>query len=211
MTDLPSLPPYCELHCLSNFTFLRGASHAEELVARAKALGYSALAITDECSAAGVVRAHQAAKQHGLKLIVGTEIQIEDGPRLVLLAANREGYGHIASLITRARSRAAKGRYCALMADLERNLDHCLVLMLPDSQPRPHSPTLLHSKCALALEREGVKQHALALARRFPQRAWIAVELHKGANDAAHLDALRELSAYSALPLVAAEIGRAHV
>jgi error-prone DNA polymerase len=71
---MPTLPAYAELHCLSNFTFLRGASHAEELVTRAKALGYNALAITDECSFAGVVRAHVAAKQHGLKLIIGAEV-----------------------------------------------------------------------------------------------------------------------------------------
>ena len=104
---LPTLPTYSELHCLSNFTFLRGASHAEELVVRAKALGYGALAITDECSFAGVVRAHGVARQHGLKLVIGTEIQVEDGLKLVLLATNRESYGHIAALITRARGEGA--------------------------------------------------------------------------------------------------------
>jgi error-prone DNA polymerase len=199
---LLGLPHYCELHCLSNFTFLRGASHPQELVARAKALGYSALAMTDECSVAGVVRAHQAAKQQGLKLIVGTEIQIEDGPRLVLLATNRESYGPITSLITRARARAVKGRYRALMSDLERNLDHCLVLMILH-QPRLHPN--------LPPDGEGAIQHARTLARRFPQRAWIAVELHKGANDAAQLEALRELSALSGLPLVAAGDVHMHV
>ncbi len=85
---MSALPAYAELHCLSNFTFLRGASHAEELVARAQALGYGALAITDECSFAGVVRAHVAARQHGLKLIIGTEVQIDDGQKLVLLATS---------------------------------------------------------------------------------------------------------------------------
>ena len=103
---MSTLPCYAELHCISNFTFLRGASHADELVSRARAQGYSALAITDECSFAGVVRAHEAAKKHGLKLIIGTEVQIDGGPRLVLLATNRESYGHIAALITRARMRA---------------------------------------------------------------------------------------------------------
>ncbi|MBK1679048.1 error-prone DNA polymerase [Rhodocyclus tenuis] len=67
------LPDYAELHCVSNFSFLRGASHPEELVERAQALGYAALAISDECSFAGVVRAHRAAKEHGLKLIIGAE------------------------------------------------------------------------------------------------------------------------------------------
>ncbi len=69
------LPAYAELHCLTNFSFLRGASHPEELVERAHALGYAALAITDECSVAGVVRAYIEAKKHGLKIIVGTEVQ----------------------------------------------------------------------------------------------------------------------------------------
>jgi hypothetical protein len=69
-------PDYAELHCVSNFSFLRGASHPEELVARAAELGYRALAITDECSLAGVVRAHQAAKEHGLHLIIGTEVRL---------------------------------------------------------------------------------------------------------------------------------------
>jgi len=100
------LPDYAELHCLSNFSFLRGASHAEELVGRAAALGYSALAITDECSLAGAVRAHQAAKeQKSLKLILGTEIRLQDGLKLVLLATDRLSYGAISSLITTGRRR----------------------------------------------------------------------------------------------------------
>ena len=231
MPTLPALPVYCELHCLSNFTFLRGASHAEELVVRAKALGYDALAITDECSFAGIVRAHVAAKAYGLKLIVGTEVQIEDGPKLVLLATNRESYGHISALITRARMRAAKGSYCVTLADLEQNLDHCLALLIPplalgpfayvanrchDRGVFPSSPTLLPggegsvTRPILAGNRTGEAQwqhllnHARLLARRFPQRAWIAVELLSGPNDKAQLDALRELTAQSGLPLVAA-------
>ena len=180
---MSALPAYVELHCISNFSFLRGASHPQELVTRAQALGYTALAITDECSFAGVVRAHVAAKQAGLKLIIGTEVQVEDGPRLVLLATNRESYGHIAALITRARMRAVKGSYTVTMDDLELNLDHCLVLLLTATLP-----------------------HALYLAARFPQHAWIAVELLRGPNDAAHLAALRELSAHSGLPLVAAGV-----
>ena len=102
------LPDYAELYCLSNFTFLRGASHPEELVERAQALGYAALAITDECSVAGAVRAHVAAKRSALKLIIGTEIRLDDGLKLVLLATNRRGYGNLCALITRGRMRSAK-------------------------------------------------------------------------------------------------------
>ena len=109
------LPSYAELHCLTNFTFLRGASHPEELVEQAHALRYSAIAITDECSLSGVVRAHSAAKQcneersaknePALKLIIGTEVKLADGPKLVFLATNRAGYGAMCALITRARMR----------------------------------------------------------------------------------------------------------
>src|SRR5574341_631630 len=108
---MPSLPAYAELHCVSNFSFLRGASHPEELVARAQELGYAALAITDECSLAGIVRAHVAAKEHQLKLIAGAEFRLADGPRLVLLATDRESYGDLAALITRGRRAAEKGSY----------------------------------------------------------------------------------------------------
>src|SRR5687767_8131098 len=103
--------PYAELHCLTNFTFLRGASHAEELVERARALDYAALAVTDECSVAGAVRAHLAARDCGLKLVIGSEIQLADGPKLVLLATSREGYGNLSHLITQARRAAVKGSY----------------------------------------------------------------------------------------------------
>ena len=90
------LPDYAELHCLSNFSFLRGASHPQELVERAHALGYRALALTDECSLAGAVRAHQAAKECGLQLILGTEVMVEK-TKLVLLATDRRSYGAVSS------------------------------------------------------------------------------------------------------------------
>ena len=92
---------YAELHCLTNFSFLRGASHPEELVARAVELGYAALAVTDECSVAGVVRAHLAAREHKLKLIVGSELRLADGLRCVLLAGDRAGYGQVVPLLPR--------------------------------------------------------------------------------------------------------------
>ncbi|MFX9169428.1 PHP domain-containing protein, partial [Acinetobacter baumannii] len=72
------LPDYAELFCMSNFSFLHGASHAEELVERAMTLGYRALAITDECSLAGVARAHTAAKNTALKLIIGAHFKLDD-------------------------------------------------------------------------------------------------------------------------------------
>ena len=90
---------YAELHCISNFSFLRGASHPHELVKRASQLGYSALAITDECSLAGVVKAHVAAIEYDIKLIIGCEFQL-DGHRLIALAPSRQAYSELSALIT---------------------------------------------------------------------------------------------------------------
>jgi error-prone DNA polymerase len=179
---MASLPEYAELHCLSNFSFLRGASHPEELVERAAALGYRALAITDECSFAGAVRAHQAAKECGLKLILGTEIVFEK-TRLALLAPDRKAYGAISSLITLGRRRSRKGKYSLSRGDLEALAGSgALVLWIPDED----------------------FDTADWLPRLFKGSAWIAAELHCGPNDHAKLSALKELSAKSGLPLVAA-------
>jgi error-prone DNA polymerase len=176
---------------LSNFTFLRGASHPEELVEQAARLGYSALALTDECSLAGVVRAHEAAKTCGLELIIGAEIRLEDGLKLVLLATSREGYGNLSELITRGRRKAAKGAYHLARADLASGLPGCLALLIPELDPEP--------------------EHAHWLAKNFPGRAWIAVELHRGADDRIRLSRLAELSGETSLRLVAAGDVHMHV
>jgi error-prone DNA polymerase len=184
------LPQYAELHCLTNFSFLRGASHPEELVGRAQALGYAALAVTDECSLAGVVRAHVAAKAAGLKLLIGTEFRLADGAKLVLLATNRSGYGNLSELITRGRRSAAKGSYRLTRADLDTGIDDCLALLLPQSEDLECAPWL---------------------AQAFPHRAWIAAELHCGPDDRAQLARLRRLSEAAGLPLVAAGDAHMHV
>lgn len=177
------LPCYAELHCLSNFTFLRGASHPEELVERAAQLGYTALAITDECSLAGVVRAYVAAQKTQLKLIIGSEIQLIDGPRLVLLATNHNGYGNLSELITQGRRAAIKGSYHLTRDDMAQGLADCLALLLPGE------------------EAQLADMHWLR--ELFPDRAWIAAELTRGPDDVAHLMQLRMLSKAANLPLVA--------
>ncbi len=204
------LPPYAELHCLSNFSFLRGASHPEELVQRAAKLGYAALAITDECSLAGVVRAHVAAKEAGLRLLIGSEFRLSSvgdepgptqsglGPKIVLLATNRHGYGNLSELITLARRRADKGEYELRMADLDAGLPDCLALLVPDA-----ATASIRSPHSLS--------HATWLTERFPGRAWIAAELLCGPDDRARLLALRALSRASGLPLVAAGDVHMHV
>jgi error-prone DNA polymerase len=184
-------PRYAELHCLSNFSFQRGASSARELFERARRLGYGALAITDECSLAGIVRALEASLETKVPLIVGTEVQLADGPKLVLLARNQAGYTDICRLITTGRRRSAKGEYRLTRADAERLGEGVLALW-----------------AAGAAERE---ECATWLARHFAGRAWIAVELHRGADDAAVLAALRALGARHGLPLVAAGDVHMHV
>jgi hypothetical protein len=105
-----SAPGYAELHCLSSFSFLRSASQPQELAERADALGYDALALTDECSVAGVVRAHTALKGRRTRLIIGAEFRLGCGLPLVLLAADRRGYGQLCRLITRGRRAAPSSR-----------------------------------------------------------------------------------------------------
>jgi error-prone DNA polymerase len=182
---------YAELHCLSNFTFLRGASHPEELVGQAARLGYRALAITDECSLAGIVRAHMAAKAAGLKILVGAEFQLTDGPMLVMLAQDREGYGNLSDLITRGRRSQAKGTYRLGREDFASGLPGCLALYVPGQ--------------AIEL------QDALFVREVFADRAWIAAELHCGPDDRSRLAELAELSRRSRLPLAAAGNVHMHV
>ena len=184
---MASLPDYAELHCLSNFSFQRGASHPEELVGRAAALGYSALALTDECSFAGAVRAHVAAKEHGLKLILGTEVLVE-GMKLVLLAGDRAAYGAIASLITTGRRRGRKGNYSLSRPDLDFREN---VLALLAGSPD--------------------ESQAAWVKERFDGRAWIAAELHCGPNDHSKMNRLREVSRKTGLPLAAAGDVHMHV
>ena len=103
---------YAELHCLSNFTFLRGASRPEELVERATELGYAGLALTDECSVAGVVRAHVAARGRAPKLVIGSEFAATDGLKVVVLAPDRAAYGALCNLISSARQATGSEAPC---------------------------------------------------------------------------------------------------
>lgn len=206
------LPAYVELHCLSNFSFQRGASRPEELVERARALGYAALAITDECSMAGVVRAHVEAKTHQLKLLIGTEIRIDTPDlapgwfTLVLLARNRSGYGQLCELITAARANRTKGSYCLTLAELQVQLASTLPLrdVLAMLVPRRESGELRHGASF-----ESIHATALWLCGAFPQRCWLAVELLHRLDDDLWLNKLREVAQLTGVPLVAA--GNVHM
>ncbi|HVI58940.1 MAG TPA: error-prone DNA polymerase [Luteimonas sp.] len=185
-------PAYAELHCLSDFTFLRGAASAEELFERAKQCGYEALAITDECSLAGIVRALDAAETVGVHLVVGAEFRLGDGLRLVLLVENRAGYSQLCRLITVARRAAEKGEYRLGRADVEREAFDAgatglFALWLPGADPDPG---------------EGVWLRAA-----FGDRAYLAVELHREDDDAARLARLLALADGLGLaPLAAGDV-----
>lgn len=186
-----SQPAYAELHCRSNFSFLRAASFPEELVARAHELGYAALALCDECSLSGVVRAHVAAKPLGLKLLIGSQLRVsrsieakgseaEGQIDLVLLARSRLGYGQLSHLISCARRAAPKGSYRLDRALLEEHLPtQCSVLWLPE----------------LTQTEECLMEQATWLRRMFGSGVRLSVQLHLRGDDRGKLARLQELGA----------------
>ena len=193
-----ALSNYAELRCVSNFSFLQGASHPEELVMRAKALGYQALALTDECSVAGMVRAHVAAQREQLKLLVGSQFQVQgDTPfTLIVLACNLNGYGNLCQFITQLRCSSAKGSYQLHQHSIPpQALADCLVLVSPDRRTTPAQ--------RLALGHW--------LQEGFSGRAWWSIELLCQIDDEAWLHHMRELSQHTGLPLLASGDVHMHV
>jgi error-prone DNA polymerase len=196
-----ALPDYAELFAFTNFSFLRGASHGEELVLRASQLGYSGLAITDECSLAGVVRAHVQAKEEKLPLIIGSFFQLVNADKspafgLILLAQNRNGYGNLSELITLGRMRAAKGEYLLTPHDISRperehahlrGMPDCLAILVPDFPAKED---------ALAVQLEWMNDV-------FAERAWVGLTLHQRAMDDIHRGAVEFVADQYRVPVVA--------
>jgi error-prone DNA polymerase len=203
------LPAYAELQCLSNFSFLQGASHPEELVTQAAQLGYSAIAITDECSVAGVVRALVEAEKQDIPLIVGTTLRLQSGASphaptlsLVLLAQTREGYGNLTELITLGRSRCEKGTYRLTLDDIAapgpetahlRNMPDCLAILAPE----------------LGTPADRIAWQAQWLAEVFPGRAWLGLTLLHQARDDLHRQAVQQAAQRTGLPVTA--LGEVHM
>ncbi len=125
------MPRYAELQVTTNFSFLRGASHGEELIAQAKALGLEALAVTDRNTLAGVVRAHVAAKEVGLKLIVGARLDLQDGPSLLCLPRDRAAYGRLSRLLSLGQMRAKKGECSLCLDDVAEHAEGQIFIALP--------------------------------------------------------------------------------
>lgn len=189
------LPDYAELHALSNFSFQRGASHAQELVERAAELGYRALAITDECSVAGVVRAHEAATTCGLKLLPGAEFLVQAAQpfRLVVLPHNAAGWGNLCEFITAARQAGDvinKGSYRVAIGETDfALLADCEVLLCPLPE---------------AIPTEALDAHAVWATGLFGTHVWLAVELLQGLDDALRLQQLQQVAQRTGIGLVAA-------
>ncbi|MDO8279164.1 MAG: error-prone DNA polymerase [Burkholderiaceae bacterium] len=194
------LPAYAELHALSNFSFQRGASHAEELVERAHALGYAALALTDECSVAGMVRAHVSARKCGLRLLPGAEFQVQAvAPfRLVAIVRNIEGWGQLCEFITAARMRAGSGDYEVTQHGSDfAALRDCELVLSPQRDAHGLG------------QAQAWRAQAAWLCALSGDRAWLAVELQHGLDDALHLQQLEDIADATGIRLVAA--GNVHM
>ena len=183
---------YAELHCLSNFSFLRGASSPAELVHRAKSLGYAALALTDECSVAGAVRAHEAARDCDLHLIHGSEFAWGSF-RIVVLVRDLQGWGNLCEFITAARSRSGKGDYLVDESSPWKLLQQgCECLLLPQREQLDASDLI-----AVTALLENVSAHFST------NNLWLGVELHLAPDDSLWLQTLQQAGAALGLPLLA--------
>ncbi|RUO45716.1 error-prone DNA polymerase [Idiomarina aquatica] len=182
---------YAELHCLSNFSFLRAAAFPAELVDKAAELGYEAIAITDECSVAGIVRAYEAARNQSIKLIVGSEFHVAELGVLVVICPSRKGYAQLCRKITEFRGRAVKGDYQALAEDFLNGFEDCFLLWLPQAKRGGIS-------YAKALN------FGHQLKRYWRQRFWLLYERHYHHDDKDQFRFIQRLSQQLQVKVVAA-------
>ena len=172
---------YAELQVTTNFSFLRGAAHPDELVVTAAALGHQAIAITDRNSLAGIVRAHHAAKEVGLRLVIGCRLDLRDGTSLLAFPEDRAAYGRLTRLLTLGKRRAPKGECHLDYADLVTHGDGQIVIVLPSE----------------------VEDFVARIAADFRGRAYLAAHhLYRG-DDMRRLARLAALGEATGLPLVA--------
>jgi error-prone DNA polymerase len=185
---------FAEIYTKSNFSFLEAASHPEELVRRAAELGYRAIAITDRNSVAGVVRAHMAAKDTGIKLLVGAEIVLDDAATVVLLPTDRAAYGRLCRLITEGRRRAEKGECLLSFENIADHADGLLACVIPEAEVTSR------------FRRDLGDYHNL-----FGDRCYLAASLHYGPDDRHRLAELSDVACRARVPLVATGAVRYHV
>jgi error-prone DNA polymerase len=190
---------YAELRCKSNFSFLQGASHPEELVERASQLGYFAIALTDLNSLAGMVRMHCAAKEFKIKLLVGAEITPIDATPLLLYATDRASYGRLATIITRGRLRAKKGDCRVTFQDIADHANGLIAAVVGN--------TLVNDDLRITrYTRSWHDYHDL-----FPNCIYLAVSIHGGSDDKSRLDQSAALSRQFHIPMVATNDVHYHV
>ena len=176
---------YVELHITSCFSFLRGASHMEEMFAQAAHYGYETVAITDRNSLAGIVQAHQRARECGVRLVVGCRLDLRDAPPVLVYPTDRAAYARLCRLLSRGKARAGKGACDLAWADLVEYGAGLVAVLVPD-QPDD----------ALAA--------ALGWLRAdFPKRGFLALTLRRRPGDAARLANLTAMAAAARVPLVA--------
>lgn len=223
-----SAPTYAELAAMSNFSFLRGASHADEMVAQARALGLSAIAIADRNSLAGVVRAHTAAKQAGLRCLVGARIVVDGWPEMVWLPTDRRAYGRLSRMLSDGQMRAEKGACHLTPDDLAMGCKGQIIIVLPpDHWPRTASQSAPAVDASMSLGPQSAHHPAeatdferqLASVKRHVTDArcvYLAALCSYRGQDRIRIAALLALAARQNVPLVASnapvfQIGRAHV
>ena len=195
----PARIPYAELQVTSNFSFLRGASHADELVLTAAALGLEAVGITDRNTLAGVVRAHVAAKEIGLRLVVGCRLDLEDAPSLLVWPMDRAAYGRLSTLLTVGLRRSPKGQCQLRFGDLAAHAEGQMVAILPPGDWSPRRPDT-----TFALR-------AAELASLFSGRACLAASVRHRGDDKARLAGLAALATGLGVPLLATNDVHYHV
>ncbi|MBM3510030.1 MAG: error-prone DNA polymerase [Alphaproteobacteria bacterium] len=188
--------PYAELQATSNFSFLRGAAHPEELVVQAKALGLAALALADRNTLAGVVRGHLAAKEAGLRYVVGARLDVSDGASTLCFPIDRAAYGRLARLITVGRRCAPKGECEIARAEVWAHGEGQIFVVIP--------PVDVADETAFAAE-------LAAWAARFPGRVYCAVSYLYRGDDRARLARLEAMADAARAPLLATNDVHYHI
>ena len=193
---------YVELSCKTNFSFLQGASHPDELVIRAAQLGYTALAITDRNTLAGIVRAHMAAQEAGLPLLIGAEITPVDAPPCLLWAPDRAAYAALCRLITLGRRQAEKGQ-CYLTLDDISQYSSTLLAGINPCWNGPVPVAIPDGPSPLPALPFTTAQNLAGYHDIFAGRCYLLAELHDGSDDRQRSEQLMNLSQRVGLPLVA--------
>jgi error-prone DNA polymerase len=173
---------YAELQVTTNYSFLRGASHPHEYFEQARELGISALAVTDRHSLAGMIRAHVAAKEHGIRLVVGCRLDLTDGATVLVYPTDRAAYGRLCRLLSRGKGRAGKGACELAWADLVEFGEGQLVMLVPD------------------VADEALASRLARLREDFSGRCYMALSLRRRPKDAERLKALADLAAQAGVP-----------